>query len=408
MDDRLAKQGTEQVFRALEAELRGEDSELYPTRWIDVAAYDPAAQLWIVKGLDLLLRNAATAGPDFDGVRASSLLVDRAPERRFDPTISGERFTYEILTLSGWLETALPAGLTVPAAPALTRLGGIYRPPAAKPFDPDALTAALLPALTERLTEQRTWWADSAEADDPMWLADTARAVQAFVRDSTGLFTGACADGPLNEGFAYDQDVAGASARPDDDTSRLTFLRQQVHLLGRAELVSAGYDHTRMDEAEALDDLLRDWLTDDISLNDLVGDLLGHSPAHRNGPAGWIYLPERPPGAGWGPREAWRPYVYRLMMHELVHRLAHARYIEAVDMVADPQILAEGVVDLLTCEFLELSRSHPELGALVPEDGSVGYGASGQAAAQISDLVGPDNVKAAFFLGRVEFLGISL
>lgn len=412
MADLLARNGVEPVFRSLEAELRGEIAEEIPSRWIDVAAYDTADQQWLVQGLDLLVRNAAAAGPGFDGARACSLLVDRVRERRFDPAISGERFTYEILTLSSWLESALPAGLAVPAAPARGRLDELYRAAAAGPFDPEALTAALLPALTDRLGEQLTWWTSGpAKPEDPAWLESTARALQAFVRDGTGLITGACADGPLNEGFAYDRDVVGASARPDDDTSRLGFLRRQVHLMGRdpaygSALDAAGYDHTRADAADALDDLLRAWLAGDDALDELVGGLLARTPAHRGGPGGWIYVPDLPPGEGWGPRAAWRPYVYRLMLHELLHCLAHPRYVAAAAEVADPQILDEGVVDLLTCEFLELSRADPELGELVPDDVTAGYGTSGRAAAAIQDLAGPDNLKAAFFLGRTDLIGL--
>ncbi|MER5424774.1 hypothetical protein [Streptosporangium roseum] len=413
LDDLLAQQGTEQAFRSLEAELRGEVAEEYPSRWIDVADYDPADQRWIVHGLDLLVRNAAAAGPGFDGLRASSLLVDLARDRRFDPGISDRRFMYEVLTLSGWLETALPAALSAPTAPALTRLAEIYRAPASDPFDPAALTSAVLPALTDRLAEQRTWWvAEPVEMEDLTWIERTARSIQAFVRDDTGLFTGACAEGPLNDGFTFDGSVIGAGARPGDDTTRMEFLRRQVHLIGRdpsygSALDATGYDHTRVDHRGALDDLLLTWLAGDTGLSGLVGEMLGHTPAHRSGPTGWIYIPALLPSSEWGPQEAWRPYLYRAMLHELLHRLAHPGYVEKVDMVSDPQILEEGIVDLLTTEFLELSRIHPELGALVPEDVSVGYGTSGRAAIEIQDLVGPDNVKAAFFLGRTEFIGLA-
>ncbi|MGW0809824.1 hypothetical protein [Nonomuraea sp. NPDC002799] len=410
LDDLIAEQGAEQSFRSLETELRGEVAADYPSRWIDVAAYDPADQRWVMHGLNLLVRNAAGAGPEFDGLRASSLLVDLAREHRFDPGTSGEPYAYEILTLSGWLESALPASLTTPTAPALARLAEIYGPAAAGPFDPAALTSAVLPALTGRLAEQRTWWAaEPAEPEDLTWMERTARSVQSFVRDNTGLFTGARADGPLNDGFALDESVIGAAARLDDDTNRLDFLRAQVHLIGRdpaygAALDALGYDHTQ--DGEALDDLLRTWLADDAELAALVGDLIGRTPAHRNGATGWIYLPDLLPGAEWGPRAAWRPSLYRAMLHELLHGLAHPGYVAAASRVADPQILDEGFVDLLTTDFLELSRTDPDLGGLVPDDVSAGYGNSGRAAIEIQDLVGPDNVRAAFFLGRTEFIGL--
>nr|BFE78205.1 hypothetical protein GCM10020093_008060 [Planobispora longispora] len=69
----------------------------------------------------------------------------------------------------------------------------------------------------------------------------------------------------------------------------------------------------------------------------LVGEMLGRTPAHRSGYTGWIYIPDLLPGAEWGPREAWRPYLCRTMLHELLHRLAHPRYVEGADAAADPR-----------------------------------------------------------------------
>lgn len=390
----------EQRFRALESRVRGADAD-YPSRWPDVEDAGESEQRWILHGLDLLVRDAAAAGPGFSGVRAASLLVDRARWRRFEPE-AGRRFEEEILSASGWLESALTAPLALPGAPALARLAEIYgRPSADGEFDPWSLTSSMLPVLKTGLAEQARWWDASPERESTAWMEEVAASIQSLVRHD-GSFPAACAAGPLHDGFDYAASVVDAGAAEADEYARLDFLRRRAHLIGRDTasgfaLSAAGYDDAVPDHRSLLDDLLGEWLADDSELDDLVGHLLAHSPEHHPGRRSRVYLPGSVPTEAWGPRESWRPHLYAVMVHEFVHVLAHPHFTEAARTVADGQILAEGVVDLLTAELL---------GDLVPGDHPIGYGASGRAAIEIRDLAGADQVKAAYYLGRVEFIGL--
>nr|WP_062339429.1 hypothetical protein [Herbidospora sakaeratensis] len=407
LDDRLAGEDVEHVFRTLESQVRGGDVD-HPSRWVDVADADPAEQRWILHGLDLLARNADGAGPEFSGLRAASLLVDRARGRRHEP--GGQRFEQEVMSASGWLEAALPSSLPLPGPTASARLAEIYgRPPVV--FDAGTLAASVLPVLKAGLAEEALWWGSPAEPEDLSWMEKVAASIQRFVHEEGSSFPAAHAAGPLHDGFDYAASVIDAGAADDDADARLAFLRRRIHLVGRDAssgyaLSAAGYDHAQPGHRDLLDDLLDEWLAADRELDDLIGLLLRHSPAHVAGERARVHLPAHLPAGSWGPKELWRPHLYAVMVHEFVHVLAHPDFTEAVESVADGQILAEGVVDLLTAELLDASRTDPDLGGLVPGDYAVGYGASGRAAIEIRDLAGADQVKAAFYLGRVEFIGL--
>ncbi len=254
-----------------------------------MAEADPAEQRWILHGLDLLARRAEAAGPGFSGLRAGSLIVDHARWRRHEP--SGRRFEEEVLSVSGWLEAALPFSLAPPGTAALTRLAEIYgRPSAGGEFDAAALTSSVLPVLKAELAGEALWWEASPEPEDPLWMETVAASIQRFVRDE-GSFPAACVEGPLHDGFDYAASVIDAGAADDDAASRLAFLRRRVHLVGRDALSAAGYDHARPGHRETLDDLLDEWLNADRELDDLAGHLLRHSPAHDAGERVHVHLP---------------------------------------------------------------------------------------------------------------------
>ncbi|NAS23800.1 hypothetical protein GT755_19135 [Herbidospora sp. NEAU-GS84] len=389
LDDRLAAEDVEQLFRDLESQVRGDDTG-YPSRWGDVADADPAERRWVVHGLDLLARNADGAGPGFSGPRAASLIVDRARWRRFEP--GAPRFEEEVMSVSGWLEAALTSSLALPGAAALTRLAEIHgRAPSGGVFDAAALTTSVLPGLKAELAGESLWWEASSEPEDLSWMESVAASIQRFVRDQGPSFPTANVAGPLYDGFDYAASVIDARAADDDEDARLAFLRRRAHLTGA--LYSAGYDHARPDHRESLDDLLDGWLADDPELDDLAGLLLGNSPSHEAGERTYVHLPAHVPTGAWGPRESWRPHLHALMVHEFVHVLAHPDFTEATEAAARGPLLAEGIADLLTADLLD---------ALTPGQVWTIHGS----AAEIRDLAGADQVKAAYYLGRVDFIGL--
>nr|WP_062337101.1 hypothetical protein [Herbidospora sakaeratensis] len=368
----------ENDFRSFESRLRGPlAADESASRWVDVAAHDAAAQRWLLHGLDLLLQNGDAAGPGFDGGRACSLLVDQAVRRRHEPGDPG--FEFEILTVSGWLETTLPAALARPRPAAFF--------PATGRFDPDRLTAELLPLLARRLVEVRDAGADELdELVDPGLLGRVAAEIEALVRADPSMWAMARADGPLHEGYVFADNVLPSSVRSAGDADRLAHLRQQVHLLGRDPAAGAlldGYDHAV--HRERLDTLLTEWLAGSPELDALVGEVIEVSPAHQGGLRSPVYVPTGIPEG---------PQLRRTVAHEFLHRLAHPHYLARAAETADPQILVEGVADVLTADLL-------------PEVGDVGYGSSGAAAVELFESAGPDRLKAAYFLGRIEFIGLS-
>ncbi|WP_062440753.1 hypothetical protein [Herbidospora daliensis] len=368
----------ENDFRSFESRLRGPLAyDDFASRWDDVAGQDAAAQRWLLHGLDLLVHNTDGAGPGFDGGRACSLLVDQAASRRHQPGDPG--FEFEILTASGWLETALPASLARPRPAAFF--------PAVGRFDPDRLTDELLPLLAGRLVEVRD--ATAAEPDelaDPGLLGRAAAEIESLVRADPSMWAMARADGPLHEGYVFADNVLPSAARPTGEGDRLAHLRQQVHLLGRDLAAGAlldGYDHAV--HRERLDTLLTEWLAGSPELDALVAELIEVSPSHQTGLRSPVYVPATIPDG---------PHLRRTLAHEFLHRLAHPHYLARAAETADPQILVEGVADVLTADLL-------------PEVGDVGYGSSGAAAVELYESAGPDRLKAAYFLGRTEFIGLS-
>ncbi|WP_061300610.1 hypothetical protein [Herbidospora cretacea] len=362
----------EQVFRSLEAQLRGPDWD-FPSRWLDVAGQDEDARRWIIDGLDLLARNADAAGPDFDGPRAASLLVDKAKAR------TGAE--HEVLAMSGWLESALVASLTRPSPTGLFTSDGR--------FDPARLTADLLPVLVERLVADRDALAGDDD-EDPAWIRRTAGEVEALIRADPSMWAVARADGPFHDGYSFADNVLPSEARPTGDRDVLDHLRQQVHVVGRdpsAGSLLDGYDHAV--HRAVLDDVLLGWLDGYPDLADLCAELIEVSPAHHDAQRGAIYVPT----VRWAGEAEWRPWLRRTMLHEFLHRLAHPAYLDRADRTPDPQILREGVVEVLTADLL-------------PEADEIGYGTSGAAAVELYRQAGPDRLKAAYFLGRTEFIGL--
>ncbi|WP_062349253.1 hypothetical protein [Herbidospora yilanensis] len=366
----------ENGFRTRESRLRGRSDDDFASRWIDVAGLDAAAQQWILRGLDLLLENIDGAGPGFDGARACSLLVDQAVRRRHEPGDTG--FEYEILTVSGWLEAALPASLARP------RPGPFF--PAVGRFDPDRLTRELLPLLARRLIEVRDAAAEPDGFDDLDLIGQAAGEIEALVRADPSMWAMARADGPLHEGWVFADNVLPSALRPTGDFDRLDHLRRQVHLLGRDPAAGGmldGYDDAV--HREELDTLLKGWLAGSPELDDLVAELIEVSPSHQSGLRSPVYVPATIARA---------PDLRRTLAHEFLHRLAHPHYLARAAETADPQILVEGVADVLTADLL-------------PEVADIGYGSSGAAAVELYETVGPDRLKAAYFLGRTEFIGLS-
>ncbi|TKK91411.1 hypothetical protein FDA94_01040 [Herbidospora galbida] len=356
----------EQTFLDLESRLRRGELAV-PSRWGEVARADPGERRWILHAMDLIAKAAEKAGPQFDTFRAAALLVDRAPRRRFDPGTAGRYFEREVMSVSGMLEATLPATLTPPDDATTARLTRIHQTAPPRPTRV---------ALARTLTERAAWWEAPIRLTDLTWLEGVASSLQRWMRDDGPLHAAVCPDGPLHDGFDFARSIADAGARDDTPAHRLALLRDEF-----------GYP---AEPGEQWDD-------------PALGVLLANSPAHVT-TGTWTYVPASVPGTGWGPEEAWPGHLYRLLTHELLHRLAHPAYLQKAEAVPGGRVLTEEVVELLTAEFVEASRLDPELGPLVPD---VVESRHTEAAEEIRELAGPEGLKAAYFLGRIEFIGLT-
>ncbi|WP_066370797.1 hypothetical protein [Herbidospora mongoliensis] len=192
-------------------------------------------------------------------------------------------------------------------------------------------------------------------AEDPLQALDLAGQVQRFLSSGFGPYPIARPNGPLSGGYDLATAVLSSAERP----AGLGAQSEELHRRTGAD-----------------PDLLRRRLTADPGLSERVRHVILNSASHTGHP---VYVPFAVPADG-------RSRLHTDLAHGLLHRLAHPGLIGG----AEPS-LVEALVELLTSQVVVAMGGSP--GPVTP------------GAVELERRVGADNVRAAFFLGRIEFIG---
>ncbi|MFC5823066.1 hypothetical protein [Nonomuraea insulae] len=401
--------GEQNFFEDAEARL-GAQPEGFPSMWPDVAALADADRRWFLRAVHLLTLNDETAPEDFQRMGALARLAHWAQRHDSDPDAVDGSFEREVLTVCGWAGAVLEARLAAPVPEEQARLRALYDPPGASGGTISQLKDSLARTVAERAA---TPAGDLLESDDLQRLTAVAERVEAIVADTFSPYVRARFDGPLNEGFRYADHVRGSLERAGDLDAQVAYLYGEA----RAQEWPGEPDELRQS--------LRDWLESDPETAAQVARLIKRTPSH-NLPDTWerisayrrmlrgdrfneVYLPTE--GAA-GPHEEWRWRLVRVLIHELLHQLAHPAFVDRARAVTRPLVLTEGFTELLTAEALAgaygAAAKDPAVRQALVGDVSEppAQPRPSGPAAEILEIVGPDRFRAAYFLGETRLIGL--
>jgi hypothetical protein len=295
-----------------------------------------------------------------------------------------------------------------------------------------AIHDKLLPSLMGLIADEASYWRQPSGQPLATQSLELLGRVANLVQLSMAALFRPYADGwpagPGNKTFRYSEVLKSTDDIVPSQDMQLGYLFNRAQVVGwgtgyGAPLATAGYDSGRDDDQTMLRTLLQQaidansQLRSDVILLNKVTAM--HSPLDRN-----VYAATVIPSSRWakGPAQ-WRWRTIKTLMHELLHKLAHPKYLAAAQQVRNDQVIKEGFVELLTVDcFTSLCDSFASGGSqqLVarlfegvgdpgqpdPSFSDVGYGQAGQDAIKVREIVGNDNVRAAFFLGAVDLIGL--
>jgi hypothetical protein len=295
-----------------------------------------------------------------------------------------------------------------------------------------AIRDNLLPKLTQLMTDQASYWRESDGSplapQSLELLGRVANLLQACLATVFRPYADGWPAGPMDRGFRYSEVLKSTGDIAAGPEKQLGHLFNRALRVGwdagyEAPLAAAGYDSSRPEDEKTLRTLLREALDADSQLRSDVIHLIQftstHTPSDPN-----VYTATFFPSSKLkkGPAQ-WRWQTIKTLIHELLHKLAHPKYVAAARQIRNAQVISEGFVELLTVDcFTSLagSLSQGSSGMLAglfegvtgdpgkPDKSlfKVGYGQAGEDAGKVRALVENDNVRAAFFLGAIDLIGI--
>ncbi|GAB1818890.1 hypothetical protein [Herbidospora sp. RD11066] len=412
--------------------------------------FSPAQIRWLVDALSIILGNLTAAeGAGLVKSQVFLRLVKRCLSLRAVPR-NNPGFELDVIKASGWLSCHLLSTRRRPTDLERVRVHNLCNPSYTVALDPmpvafvfvegedgpepevpdglvdrQKLTEALVPTLTKILNTHAAnvvaAWPDRTQIP---WtdVEAVAGVVERFVYESVGPFPSADATGPFFTLLPYAETVASTLTLDIGEASVLGMLRNRAELIGWSAKVgkpfeTAGYHPGRPGDREILEQVLQGMLADSELVKSVK--ILIRVTGRHDRDAGFIYLC---PVFGASLSVAARRWsLVRTMIHEFMHRLSHPDLLAAATFVEHDQILQEGFTDLVALHIFKalveaaegdpgICRSilGPDVAFERPDDDlfKVGYDEAGAKAQQIADIVGMDNVLAAFFLGGVSFAGL--
>ncbi|MFI7134635.1 hypothetical protein ACIBQ1_53840 [Nonomuraea sp. NPDC050153] len=404
--------GEQDFFEEAEAAL-GALPEGFPSMWPDVAALADADRRWFLRAVHLLTLNDEAAPASFSRTGALSRLTRWAGARATEPTAADGSFEREVLTVSGWTGAVLGHLAAGPSPEDRARLRAVYDPQEAAGGENGGL-AGIGEAVARIVAGRTALWdppSGGGQPEDLQRLSEAAARVESIVADVFSPYVRARFDSPLNEEFHYADHVRGSMERPQDRDAQVAYLYGELRAegwRGDADEVLAG---------------LRDLLESGRAPAGQVARLIKRTPSHdlpdtwrktstfydldRGSPVAEAHLPADTAPAM--PRGEWRWRLVGLLIHELLHRLAHPVFVERARAVTRPLVLTEGCAELLTAEALAAAYgADPAVRRELAGDAGEppARPATPGPAAEIREIAGPDNFRAAYFLGETHLIGL--
>lgn len=420
----------------------------------DIAPLNSEAKRWVMFALQLLIDNNKNRS---SGELASLFFrfVEYAPRAVHIPA-EVEPFVREVFRIWGRLENVVASGLVEPDRKTRKKIKKNLKQqstrllPGFKKLNVEELRNRLVPALENTLFKKdpNNWNEPKGTRSLPVY-----QALGDILLEEARLFFFPYADATRSNIFTQTPQWKGsthiydASKRYDISTEEKIEKLLQDYLRNRAYIVGGNTDPSNSDfidtnifrdvsfndnresDVNALEMILEEMLKkkenddSDTSIRNVVERLdrvTGTRQFERIGPVigiGTTYDPTKYSSACDG---HWK--AIDTLCHEIIHAMVDPRFLEAVEEVNFDQIITEGFTEVLGAQLyndhiLHKANNNPEFKATV-EAGvqgapcsnvslvTIDYGAAGKNAEKIRNLVGDDNFRAAYFLGKPELAGL--
>jgi Domain of unknown function (DUF4157) len=401
----------------------------------DLAALTRQQLRWVLFALDL---HSANPVAGFDGSAGVRRLIDHAPHARTRPLTGVAAgfwdFEQEALTVSGWFEIALTSNLAAPTGPRLSKAQRLIDPGGAAPGssecpssrDPrDQLDVAKLVAKLPKLLEDHLTKVAPPVVVASQPIVSLLPAADVLQEEATSLFAPYANQGRGRGNLRLEQwqfaanlvESTSPQAAPDRD-KRMAYLDSRARRVGGDGLFREVKFDSRCGADEAALEAILAGMESRPAISALVDRILQQLSytEHAATPKRVVLNTQFDPGRTEECEARWK--TVNTMCHELVHVMAHDEFREAA---AGRQILIEGFTEVLGDQLYTavVRRAERDAAFRAPLErglagapcawlpsAETGYGEAGRDAEQLRVVVGNDRFRAAYFLGRLELVGL--
>jgi hypothetical protein len=396
----------------------------------DIVNMDSEARRWLLFAVQLLRDNKDLIDPSLIVAR----LTDYAPHAG-QAASSDELFVREALRISGWFELALMGSLTWPGRRSRRKVEKIVRPPT-KDLDVVGLRQRLAPALEYFIRNK----------DPQRWEKQGTRSIESFqslgdiIAQQARNYFSPYADAAPSNIFAQYPQWRGSTHIYEVEDRPTTHENLIGLVLNRAELVGRNADPSDRDFNDI--NIFKDVSFDDNReadnriLREIVEELLAHEELREIVERYDKSLGEQTPSPI-GPRIGltatfdsskypsacdghWKGVD--TLCHEIVHAMVNPGFKAAVKTVSFDQLIREGFTEVLGAQLyndgvVPKAKNNREFKSAIesgvpgspcpdPATATIDYGSAGKAAEEIRQLVGDNNFRAAYFLGKPSLAGL--
>jgi Domain of unknown function (DUF4157) len=395
-----------------------------------VRALPPDRSRWLYLALRFLLQN-------WERLKGSGLNIEMAADTLVDVVTQNQiraralnpqnelNFGREVLRIIGYRQSYLAERLKAPENPNEVRqyFEREEKPqPSEEPLDVSLLQSRLPGDLIALMKSHDPGEFKSVElSHNPL---STAQAVNRFARNYFRPYIAAIEKLPVTVGAPLSDKRVVLLEKDFEDGRRVNLLRnraEQLPVMGEAH-----FNSSREQDAKVLDDILLKQVLEASGVRDLVDRHLRVTARHGRG---IIRLQSQ---FQWFTKEhkeeeaianaQWQRIG--TISHELMHFYCHKGFEVKETEVKFGQVIIEGFTDLLGLELLEALKKNVVAdkalrdslrGEAAPEEfieiarkplGKAGYELALQRASDIQKIVGERNVRAAYFLGKPELIGL--
>lgn len=402
----------------------------------DIQSLDSDAKRWLVFALQLFMDNSP---PDMSSDEKSARiirLIRYAPNALYHPS-DNEDFVKDVLRALNQLGQIVESGVEAPERRVKKKIKKMVAPRIRKKLDADELQRRLVPALLYYLRyKDPNKWGQEGTRSFPVLqnLGD-------ILLDEARIFFAPYADAARANIFVQTPPWRAAThivqLGPQENSREnlLNLMWNRAEIVGRnIDPNAEGFDDANIfEDVSYNDNRIEDWETmqtilestlDNNEIKELVGrinQVTGQKRSTASGPE--IGLSERFDATKYPTACAAHWRGIDTLCHEIIHALVHRDFTEATSKATFDQIIVEGFTEVLGVQLYnehvlpKAINDHEfksQIEAGVPgapcsevEDATVEYGDAGKRAQEILKLVGDDNFRVAYFMGRPELAGLS-